>query len=105
MGCAAAFNGLRAATQIVKGQPLALVLVVCVELSSLHMQPGAQREILIASTLFADGASACLVGTIEDSQRDVFEIGNFYTAIKPETRSEMVWQIGDHGFILRLSPQ
>jgi predicted naringenin-chalcone synthase len=105
MGCAAAFNGLRMATQIVRSQPSARVLVVCVELCSIHIQPGAHRESLISGSLFADGASACLVGSSPANQADIFEIGNFYTGVKPETTSEMVWQIGDHGFALRLSPK
>jgi predicted naringenin-chalcone synthase len=105
MGCAAAFNGLRVASQIVRGQPAALVLVVCVELCSIHIQPGTERENLISASLFADGASACLVGTAENQASDVFEIEGFHTRIKPDTEAHMVWQIGDHGFVLRLSPQ
>jgi predicted naringenin-chalcone synthase len=104
MGCAAAFNGLRTAWQIVRSEPSAKVLVVCVELCSIHIQPGSDRENLIAASLFADGASACLVGQPQ-GQADIFEIGEFYTTLKPETESEMVWQIGNHGFILRLSPK
>ena len=104
MGCAAAFNGLRTAWQIVRGEPSARVLVVCVELCSIHIQPNPDRENLIAASLFADGASACLVGRPQ-GQGDIFEIGEFYTTLKPETESEMVWQIGNHGFILRLSPK
>lgn len=105
MGCAAAFNGLRLATQIVGGQPAARVLVVCVELCSIHIQPGADRENLIAGSLFADGASAALVGEASPGQGDLFEVGDFHTSVKPDTRSEMIWQIGNHGFVLRLSPQ
>ncbi len=105
MGCAAAFNGLRVATQMVQSQPTALVLVVCVELCSIHIQPGDERENLISASLFADGASACLVGVPEAQSNDVFEIEGFHTTIKPETKSQMVWQIGNYGFVLRLSPQ
>jgi predicted naringenin-chalcone synthase len=104
MGCAAAFNGLRTAWQIVSSQPSARVLVVCVELCSIHIQPGSKRENLISACLFADGASACLVGQPQ-GQGDLFEIGGFYTALKPETEAEMVWQIGNHGFVLQLSPR
>ena len=104
MGCAAAFNGLRTATQIVQGQPSARVLVICVELCSIHIQPGTERENLISASLFADGASACLVGAAT-TQGDLFEMAGFYTCVKPETKSEMVWQIGNYGFALKLSPQ
>jgi predicted naringenin-chalcone synthase len=37
MGCAAAFNGLQVAAEIVKSQPSARVLVVCVELCSMKL--------------------------------------------------------------------
>jgi predicted naringenin-chalcone synthase len=105
MGCSAAFNGLRAATQIVNSQPQARVLVISVELCSLHIQPGTDRENLISAALFADGAAACLVGKAQPGEANIFEIGDFHTSVKPDTGSEMVWQIGDHGFTLRLSPK
>lgn len=105
MGCAAAFNGLRTAQQIVRSQPQARVLVVCVELSSLHTQPTSERENLVAASLFADGASACIVGTPSVGQGNFYIIEDFHTVVKPDTRDDMVWRIGDHGFVLRLSPQ
>ncbi len=105
MGCSAAFNGLRTAHQIVRGQPEARVLVVCVELCSLHIQPNADREHLIAASLFADGASAAVVGVPQIHQDNFFLLDNFHTEVKPDTTDEMVWQIGNHGFTLRLSPQ
>ncbi len=105
MGCAAAFNALRLARQIVASQPTALVLIVCVELCSLHVQPGEDRENLLAAAIFADGAAACLVGAIERAPPNCFVLEGFYTGIQPNTADEMVWQIGNHGFTLRLSPR
>lgn len=105
MGCAAAFNGLRVASEIVHSQPAARVLVVCVELSSLHSQPTLDRENLVAASLFADGASACIVGQPQPEQGNLFLVDGFHSEVKPETNDEMVWQIGNHGFTLRLSPQ
>ncbi len=105
MGCAAAFNGLRIAAQIVQSQPTARVLVVCVELCSLHTQPTVDRENLVAASLFADGASACIVGEPQPAQSNMFLIDDFHTEVKPETSDQMIWQIGNHGFALRLSPQ
>ena len=104
MGCAAAFNGLRLARQIVCGQHDALVLVVCVELSSLHMHPENSRTNLVAASLFGDGAAACLVGAPRSDGRDCFQFGGFYSELVPDTTQEMAWSIGDHGFILHLSP-
>jgi predicted naringenin-chalcone synthase len=104
MGCAAAFNALRLASQIAAGQPAARVLVVCVELCSLHIQSGNDRIDLVVGSLFADGAAACLVGAAAPERRDIFLLNSFYSELVPDTDQEMVWQIGDHGFALHLSP-
>jgi predicted naringenin-chalcone synthase len=104
MGCAAAFNGLRLAQQIVAGEPEARVLLVCVELCSLHIQPGDDRINLVVGSLFADGAAACLVGTAPAGRRDLFVLDRMYSEVAPDSEQEMVWQIGDHGFTLHLSP-
>lgn len=104
MGCAAAFNGLRLAWQIVRAQPEACVLVVCVELCSLHMQAGTDRTDLVVASLFSDGASACLVGVPRDDAGERLLLDTMHSALVPETRQDMVWEIGDHGFRLHLSP-
>jgi len=105
MGCSAAFNGLRMASQIVAGDPYARVLVVSVEICSVHIQPGTRRDDLVSGSLFSDGAGAALVGMPTAADHDYFRLDNFHTDMKPNTRDEMVWQIGDHGFTLRLSPR
>ena len=105
MGCAAAFNGLRLASEIVRGQPEARVLVVSVELSSLHSQPIDNNDLLVGASIFSDGASACLVGRPLPGDSDYFRLEEFYTAIHPDTEQEMAWNIRDHGFALRLSPR
>ncbi|NJK80274.1 MAG: type III polyketide synthase [Chloroflexaceae bacterium] len=105
MGCAAAFNALRLASQIVAGQPTARVLIVCVELCSLHIQPSKKLADLIGAAIFADGAGACIVGRPHPEQGDVFAIDHFYTELTPEAESFMVWRIGDWGYTLHLSTQ
>jgi predicted naringenin-chalcone synthase len=105
MGCSAMFNGLRTAHQTVCSDPAARVLIVSVELCSLHIQPGVARENLISASLFADGASACVVGMPEPGQGNFFLLDQLHTEVKPETGEEMVWQIGDYGFELKLSPR
>ncbi len=108
MGCAATFNALRLADEIVAGAPDALVLVVSVELCTLHLQPGTDREGLVAASLFADGASAALVGRPDPARAAVggyFELDRFLSRITPDTSEAMVWEVGDHGFALRLSPR
>jgi predicted naringenin-chalcone synthase len=105
MGCAAAFNGLRTAAEIVRGQPQARVLVVSVELCSLHNQPSDDYDLLVGASIFSDGASACLVGCPAQGDSDYFRLEDFYTGIQPDTQEEMAWNIRDHGFALRLSPR
>jgi predicted naringenin-chalcone synthase len=105
MGCSAMFNCLRYANQIVQANPDALVLVVSVELCSLHSQPEPLRDQLVGASFFADGASACLVGTPYEIEGGYFNLSDFHTSMKPDTESEMVWQIGNYGFALRLSPR
>jgi len=104
MVCAAAFNGLRLAMEIVQGQPDARVLLVSVELCSLHTQPGGDDDFLVGASIFSDGAAACLVGQPGPSEGDCFRLDDFHTAIEPGTESQMAWQIRDHGFVLHLSP-
>jgi predicted naringenin-chalcone synthase len=105
MGCSAMFNCLRSANQIVQSDPDAQVLVVSVELCSLHSQPEPLREQLVGASFFADGASACLVGRPDELAGDYFVLADFLTDVKPDTETEMVWQIGNYGFALRLSPR
>ena len=105
MGCSAAFNGLRAAGQIVAGDPDAKVLVVSVELCSLHIQASDRRDDLVSTALFADGAGAAIVAMPQEGDADYFQLDRFQTGMKPATEDEMVWEIGNHGFTLRLSPK
>lgn len=109
MGCAAMFNGLRVASQAVEaaryGATDAFVLVVSVELCSLHSQPRSDRDALVAAALFGDGASACVVGQPTATSENYFCLEEFLSVIKPDTEGEMVWTIGDLGFQLHLSPR
>jgi predicted naringenin-chalcone synthase len=105
MGCAAAFNGLRLAAEIVRGQPSARVLVVSVELCSLHNQPSEENDFLVGASIFSDGAAAALVGNPSPGDSDYFRLEEFYTATHPDSQEEMAWNIRDHGFALRLSPR
>ena len=103
MGCAAAFNALRLANHIVRADADAQVLIVCVELCSLHVQPGTERTNLIVASLFSDGAAACIVGAARHAPADHFRLDALHTSLQPESTGDMVWQVGDYGFNLQLS--
>lgn len=102
MGCYAAFNALKMADAICKANATHKVLIVGVELCTLHFQKTLSEDNLLANALFGDGAAAVLVETKERSRPQLmFE--EFFCNLAPEGAGEMAWHIGDHGFIMRLS--
>lgn len=104
MGCYAAFPALRMAGQFCEARPDAVVLVVCLELCSLHLQLREEPDSLLANALFADGAAAAVVSARRPrSSHSVLALNGFHTALAPEGSEDMAWSIGDHGFNLRLS--
>ncbi len=104
MGCYAAFPALRMAHQFCQADPEAVVLVVCLELCSLHLQFREEADSLLANSLFADGAAAVLVSAREPrNNRPALAIESFVSALAPEGESEMAWEVGDRGFDIRLS--
>ena len=58
MGCSALFNAWRTAAAIVTGAPEARVLIVCVEVCSIHLLPSLKRQHLISAALFSDGSGS-----------------------------------------------
>ncbi|WP_372806908.1 type III polyketide synthase [Pontiella sp.] len=104
MGCYAAFPALRMADQFCQARPDAVVLVVCLELCSLHLQFREEPDSLLANSLFADGAAAVIVSAREPSpDRPSLAIQSFSSALATEGAGDMAWEIGDHGFDIRLS--
>ncbi|CAH1208953.1 Alpha-pyrone synthesis polyketide synthase-like Pks18 [Paenibacillus plantiphilus] len=108
LGCAAGLKAISLAKGIVSAKPSAQVLIVCVELCTLHIQPSAEKEDLLASSFFGDGASACVVGStagLEAGHPVVFQLGDEHSVLLPDSAGQMVWEVGDHGFELYLSPE
>jgi predicted naringenin-chalcone synthase len=104
MGCYAAFPALRMAKQFCEARPDAVVLVVCLELCTLHLQIDGRTDCVLANTLFADGCAAAIVSAREPSPgRAALAMGPFLSALAPEGRGDMAWEIGDSGFNMVLS--
>lgn len=104
MGCHGALNGLRAANAYAS-DPDARVLLCAVELCSLHFAYGWDPEMLVANTLFADGAAA-LVGRGDGSRGgEPWRVLASGTFLLPDSEEAMTWRIGDHGFRMTLSAQ
>lgn len=104
MGCYAALPALRMARQFCLAQPDAVVLVICLELCSLHMQMQTTNDSILGNALFSDGAAAALVSARQPAgEQAVLALDGFMSAMAPEGQSEMAWEIGDRGFNLVLS--
>ncbi|HYW16159.1 MAG TPA: type III polyketide synthase [Allosphingosinicella sp.] len=99
MGCYAAVSALRLAHHIVRSELEARVLVVTVELSSLHLQYDEDVERLLAALVFGDGATASLV-TAEPSG---FALSRPFAATLPDSNALIRWRVGDNGFVMDLS--
>lgn len=99
MGCYAAITALRTARHIVRSQPGARVLVVTVELCTLHLQPVADLEKLLAMLQFGDGAAAALVS----GEPVGLELTDPFALALAESDDLITWRIGDHGFAMHLS--
>jgi len=102
MGCYAAFNALKAADVIVKAKPASKVLIVAVELCTLHFQKDTDKDQLLANSLFADGAAAVLV-TGQKRAGWNLSLEAFRCQLIPEGEGDMAWSIIDHGFKMVLS--
>jgi len=131
MGCFGGVCGLRAAAAHAIADPQAIVLMVCVELCSLHLRRDRDPQNLVASALFGDGAAAAVVacghhrpadrtdhrpaemidrstatpmvgdGRTRASSAPVIRPGRSLTV--PDTLDAMSWTITDSGFAMTLA--
>lgn len=106
MGCCAAFPALSTARSICLAEPNAVVLVVCVEICSLHLKVGEHIDAIVASSLFADGCAAMVVSAQSPrSGAAVLELTDFHTTLTSIGEDYLTWRIGDNGFEMVLSPK
>ncbi len=101
MGCYAAINGLKTARHIVRSEPGARVLMVNLELCTLHLQETADLEQILSFLVFADGCAASLIS----AEPTGFALDSFRAVLIPTTRDLITWRIGGVGFDMLLSGQ
>lgn len=99
MGCYAAIVALRTARHIVRSEPNARVLVVTVELSTLHLQAVSAIEPLLAMLQFGDGAAAALV----TADASGFALEAPFATTLADSDHLIRWDITDSGFAMHLS--
>lgn len=101
MGCYAAINGLKTARHIVRSEPAARVLMVNLELCTLHLQETTDLEQVLSFLVFADGCAASLIS----AEPTGFALDSFRAVLIPSTRELITWKIGGVGFDMLLSGQ
>ena len=99
MGCYAGITALRSAAHLVRSDPAARVLVVSVELCTLHMQETQNIEALLAMSQFADGAAAAIVSAEGTGLR----LGRGLSMTLEQSEELITWNITDTGFAMHLS--
>jgi len=102
MGCYAAFSGLKVADSICKADKNAVVLMVCVELCTIHYQKSMNWDHILSNAIFGDGAAAVIVQA-EKPEGLALSPELFYCDLLPEGRKDMAWSIADFGFEMTLS--
>ena len=99
MGCYAAISALKLARHIVRSEPEAKVLVVSLELCTLHLQETSNLEQVLTFLVFGDGCAAALITT--DPQG--LSLDSFHAEVAPGSAEQITWNIRDLGFDMFLS--
>jgi predicted naringenin-chalcone synthase len=99
MGCSAAVPALRIAQSTVLADPAARVLVINLELCTLHLHETDDLETALTFMLFGDGCAATLVS----AEPEGFAMADFRAATIPDTEDLITWHIGAQGFLMHLS--
>jgi predicted naringenin-chalcone synthase len=102
MGCYAAIPALKMADQICRADPGANVMVVSVELCTLHFQASPKMDDLLSASVFADGGAGAIVSS-RLPESSGYQIDGFASAITEKGKGDMAWSIGDSGFNMVLS--
>jgi len=99
MGCYAAVNALKLARHIVRSEPIAKVLVVSIELCTLHLQESTDLEQLLSFLVFGDGCAAAIVS----AEPRGLALDGFKALLAPQNADQITWNIRDQGFDMVLS--
>lgn len=102
MGCYAAFNAIRVGDGICRSNPDASVLIVCIELCSIHFQKENSPDNLLANALFSDGAAA-VIQSAKNGNLYQLQPQKFYCDLISQGKTEMSWSIGNFGFEMKLT--
>ncbi|GEE02856.1 alpha-pyrone synthesis polyketide synthase-like Pks18 [Gordonia spumicola] len=108
MGCAAAVNGLRTATDYVRAHPDSKALVVCLELSSVNAVFGEDPVEVVTHSLFGDGCGAMVVGASEVGRQlpaGRIVVRDTFSHLFDDAEDGIVLGVNDDGITCDLSQQ
>jgi predicted naringenin-chalcone synthase len=103
MGCYGAFNAIKMADTVCQSDQKAKVLVVSVELCTIHFQKNDTLDSMISNAIFSDGAAAVVVEAAAPAQAKSFLLNQFHCDLLPQHSGDMTWHISDSGFDIVLS--
>lgn len=91
MGCYAAINALKLARHIVRSEPRAKVVVLNLELCTLHLKHAGTLEEILSFAIFSDGCAASIV----TAQPPGIEVESFDSVVLPQSSDLITWRVGD----------
>ncbi|ESR22654.1 type III polyketide synthase [Lutibaculum baratangense] len=99
MGCYAAISGLKLARHIVRSEPRSRVLLVNLELCTLHLKETKDIEQLLSFYLWGDGCAASLIS----AEATGIRLDSFRSFLAEDTSELMEWHVREDGFDMVLS--
>lgn len=105
MGCAAALIGINSVWEAMSNNRSENILMVSVELCSLHLQTEPTRDNILANMIFADGAAAAYFSNKTSDETPKLDIQFAESFLFEESAKYMGWKIGNNGFEMMLSSE
>jgi predicted naringenin-chalcone synthase len=104
MGCAASIIGFSSALEALNSQQDMNILLVSVEICSLHVQLEPTRDNILANMVFADGCGAALLSNSgKYSNKGKLNLMHADSILFGNSSQYMGWKIGNSGFEMLLS--
>lgn len=107
MGCAAAMNGIRVASDYVKAHPTHKALVVCLEISSVNAVFEDEINDVIIHSIFGDGCAAVILGACDAAAigQNQVVIRDHLSYLVEDTEDGITLGVQDKGITCKLSRQ
>lgn len=105
MGCAASIIGFSTALDALKASDVeSNILMLSVELCSLHLQFSPSKDNILSNTIFSDGCAALML-TNNKERSGRLELIDTRSILFDDSADFMAWEIGDTGFNMKLSSE